>query len=163
MPTTIYASTEPRESSKTSGVERFDPTRHREDAIRLGEMMYLEGGYTDFNPDKFLAFLDQPHVYASIYRHAALGYIGGMVGYVAPPMFGQGALVAKDLGVFIHPAHRGSMAAVRLVRDFEAWAREKGAAHVLLAQSTGINVERTRQWYEAMGYTVYGYLTKRTL
>jgi len=145
------------------GVERFDITRHREAALQLGERMHREAGRVGWNAERFLEVLQQPHAYACLYRDAAGQCIGGLVGYVYREAQGLGDLVAQDLGWYVDPEHRGGTAAVRMVRDFEAWAKSKGARCVLLAQTTAINVDRTRQWCEALGYTVIGYVTRRML
>ena len=64
--------------------------------------------------------------------------------------------VAKDLAWFITPDKRGGILAVRLVRDFEVWAKKHGATQLGLGQSTGVRVEQTQKLYERLGYRVVG-------
>lgn len=59
---------------------------------------------------------------------------------------------ATDTGIYILPEHRGGTAFVRLVRAFEAWAKEQGATEVQLGVSTGINTDRTVCIYERLNY-----------
>ncbi len=124
-------------------------------------MMQQEGalGCYEWDEAKFLGFIKQPHIYCSLYRNEK-GYIGGMIGFIAQQYFTQGS-AAKDLAIYVQPESRGGMGAVRLVRDFEQWAKAMGATEIYLAQSTGIEIEKTRKWYEALGYKVCGFVTKK--
>lgn len=144
-------------------IERYQQDVHAAEAVRLGKMMQAEGGLGSYEWDdeKFLAYIGNPNVYCSLVKNGS-GYIGGMIGFVAQQYFTKD-MAAKDLAIYIEPEKRGSMAAVRLVRDFEDWARSKGAKEAYLAQSTGIEIEKTRRWYEALGYSVCGFVTKRVL
>lgn len=83
--------------------------------------------------------------------------IGGFLGYVAPMWFSQD-LAAADLALFIEQDRRGGMAAARLVRDYIAWARERGAKKITAGISTGVSPEETAKLFEAVGMKLYGYL-----
>ncbi len=56
-----------------------------------------------------------------------------------------------DVGLFVDPAHRGGMAAARLVAEGERWARERGALTYELGINTGVAVERTARLFERRG------------
>lgn len=141
-------------------VERFDPDVHLADAVRLGRMYYEEAGFEHFSVRKFLQIAMNPNLYAAVYRKDGK-IIAGMIGFIAPNEFGEHPPMAKDIVLYVEPECRGGLAGVRLVRDFEKWAKEHGVSTVQLAQSTGLDVERTRRWYEALGYEVTGFVTRR--
>lgn len=71
-------------------------------------------------------------------------------------MFFCDELMAKDVGWWVRQDWRGSWAAICLLSDFEAWAKEKGCKKVMLGQSSGINIEVTTRLYENCGYRVIG-------
>jgi GNAT superfamily N-acetyltransferase len=62
------------------------------------------------------------------------GIDGGLAGMLTEFWFSRERL-ACDLAFFVRPSRRGSIAAVRLVQAFVAWARERGAAEVSISQS----------------------------
>lgn len=142
-------------------VERYNAEAHATEAIRLGRLMQAEGSFDCYtwDSDKFLKFIEQPSVYCSLYRNG-IGYVGGMIGFVSAQYFSSD-LAAKELAIYIEPKSRGGMAAVRLVRDFEEWTIDKGVKEIYLGQSTGVEIEKTRKWFEALGYSVCGFVTKR--
>lgn len=82
--------------------------------------------------------------------------IGMLIGFVREQWFSYDKL-ASDYTFYVRPEHRGSMAAVRLIKAFEAWAISKGAVDILPGVSTMIASERARDLYLALGYEHYGY------
>ena len=50
-----------------------------------------------------------------------------------------------------------------MVRRFEDWALGKGVVDVLAGNDSGIEIERTKGFYEALGYKVVGYQFKKLL
>lgn len=84
--------------------------------------------------------------------------LGGFFGTISTNYFSQ-LKSARDLAWFIRPGRRGSVAAVMLVADWEAWGHANGAVSFHLGQSTGVQVEATRKLYEKLGYRVVGYNT----
>lgn len=81
--------------------------------------------------------------------------LGGFLGTVTSIFFSD-EKVAKDIAWFVAKSRRGSAAAVMLVRDFEAWAKQRGAKHFVLGQSTGVHIDTTTALYEHLGYTIMG-------
>jgi hypothetical protein len=88
--------------------------------------------------------------------------IGGFYGILVEPYFSD-VLVAKDLAWFITSNKRGSLAAARLVKDFEVWSQNLGVTQIGLGQSTGVAVEQTQKLYERLGYKVVGVNTIKEL
>lgn len=81
--------------------------------------------------------------------------LGGFIGLISSAFFTQDK-VAKDLTWFVTKSHRGSRAAVMLLRDFEAWGTAQGVKHFMLGQATGVKQETTQALYEHLGYRVVG-------
>ena len=111
----------------------------------------------DFDPDKLkqllMAFCHDQFVYIAIYNNQIIGVF---IGFITEYYFGKD-LYASDLTYYVDRTKRGSVAAVKLFREFEIWAIKKGAKRLNTATSTGINPERTKKFYERMGYTVTGH------
>lgn len=95
-----------------------------------------------------------PDVYV---RFAVRGeeVLGGFFGMISPVFFSR-ERAARDMAWFVRKSRRGSLAAVMLLADFEAWAMAKGVHKFFLGQSTGVAVETTKLLYEKLGYTVVG-------
>jgi len=90
------------------------------------------------------------------------GLIVGMLLGLASRHFFSDDITASELVVYVAPDARGGSAAVKLIRHFEAWAVEKGAADIVLGVSTEVHADRTAQFYERLGYLPSGHsLIKR--
>lgn len=88
--------------------------------------------------------------------------LGGFFGHISSLYFSR-ERAAKDLAWFVTKAKRGSVAAVVLVRDFEAWAKAQGVKYFVLGQSTGVRMDTTRALYEHLGYEVIGFNTMKRI
>lgn len=75
--------------------------------------------------------------------------IGGILGKVTQTWFGKD-MVANELGLFIHPDHRGGMLAVKLVKTFVAWARMAGAKQIRPGVISGCEVAELL--YDRLGF-----------
>jgi GNAT superfamily N-acetyltransferase len=137
--------------------------------IALGRQMHKESSYNglDFDDDTVMDLADQwlsnPEIYFCRVAEDKQKEIFGMyVGLISSYYFGKD-LVANDLLLFVVPDRRGSIAAVKLIKEFEQWAKDKGAAEVRPALSTGVKVEETKQLYEALGYEAVGFTFNKRL
>jgi hypothetical protein len=88
--------------------------------------------------------------------------LGAFYGHVQRSFFCD-EILAHDMGWWVKKDARGSLAAPLLLRDFEQWAREKGARKVMVGQSTAINIEATTKLFQACGYRVTGYNTVKDI
>ena len=70
---------------------------------------------------------------------------------------------AYEKGLFVLPSHRGGSIAIRLIRNFEAWAREQGASQIWMGQSVGQNMESTLHFFQRLGYECQGFMTCKKL
>lgn len=64
---------------------------------------------------------------------------------------------AYESGLFVAPEFRGSRVAVRLVRNFETWAKARGAQNVWMGQSVGHRIFKTMSFYHHLGYDCQGF------
>lgn len=119
---------------------------------------------TKFAPpteDKVLRMIQRPNGFASC---AVVGgeIVGFMAGYIGETFLNH-EVNAYEQGLYVVPEHRGSTIAVRLVREFEAWARARGAKNIWLGQSVGQDQEQTLHFFERLGYECQGFITCKTL
>ena len=129
----------------------------------LAREMHAEGSFKNnsWNPAKLEAALASPNVFCALVKDQ-FGHYGGIIGMACEQFFGND-VIACDLGLFILPRKRGGSAAPRLIQAFEHWAKDRGAKEVHLGQTTGVEVDRTRRLYEAMGYEVVGFNAKKEI
>lgn len=85
--------------------------------------------------------------------------LGTIILSIGPLWYAPKVLVARDLLVWVAPEHRGGSTFIRMIRAMEAWARNVGITKLYLSQSTGIEVDKTAQLYEKLGYSVSGFLS----
>ena len=81
-----------------------------------------------------------------------------MIGIVFPTWFGSD-LIAVDIALYVKPGSRG-FSSVRLVKQFIAWAQEKGVKQIRPGISTGDKAGG--KIYRALGFKDLGesfYLT----
>ena len=111
----------------------------------------------EFSLDKAICFFDtlleHGGLFVAISDEQIIGFFAGFV----MEHFLSNQTFASDAGVYVLPEHRGGSAFVRLVKAFEAWARERGASEIHLGTSTGVQPEKTVRMYERLGYTMNSY------
>jgi GNAT superfamily N-acetyltransferase len=105
--------------------------------------------------------IQSPNVvyFLAIEDNKIIGSIGGAV----IPYFFSTRKKAGDLGFYVEPEYRGSRAAIKLVNALESWAKEKGIEDLYLGQTTGVDVDKTQDFYERLGYKVVGVNTIKHL
>lgn len=84
--------------------------------------------------------------------------IGLFVGVVAPVHWWNQEKHGIDLILYVLPEHRGSTAAVKLLKAWEDCAKASGAKSVRISVASGFSTERTGRLYERLGYTQLGSL-----
>lgn len=141
---------------------RFDDIRR---LLELGEMLHAESCFAD-QPFDRLKVAD--HL-ASLVVGANGGVlfvaerdgevIGGMAGAFTEQWFNRERVVF-DYSLFIEPAKRHGITAVRLIRALVEWAKIKGASHISIGITTGIHVESTARLYQSQGFEPAGVLFK---
>lgn len=135
--------------------------------IELGRKMQAESNYDglSFDPDVLMEMgyeweADRASRFAKIAEDENGKIYAMYVGFISRYYFGQD-LVANDLLLFCDPDRRGGLAAAKLIKAFEEWAFANGAKEVRPASSTGVQIERTKQLYEALGYETIGHVFRK--
>lgn len=129
--------------------------------IRLGRAMHEESPrFRDWAfADEKAAALAQNIVGGAGLALVAVkdGEVIGMLASVVAEHFFSYAPYAADLVVYVTPAHRGSSACYRMVRQWDQACSEVVVESVL-GISTDVAPERTRKLYEKLGYKLSGYI-----
>jgi GNAT superfamily N-acetyltransferase len=124
--------------------------------MRLAAEMHRESRFRDWSFDEgkvgtlFLKMVQDPDSFVWVACEDDV-VIGGLVGMVYEQWFST-ERVAQDLGLFLHPAHRGGLNALRLVKAFKAWATEQGARDCELGVNTGVEPQRTGAFLQCLGF-----------
>lgn len=138
------------------------------DCVVLGKVMWEEGDFgasIDFSEDNTYDFFVNCRKsalkhYGQTYFKVAKrsdGLIVGMVlGFIVPYFYNNSQKMARDQIVFVHPAMRRTSAAYRLINDFKAWAVSRGANELLIGVSSGVDVQKTHDFFNKMGYDCSG-------
>ena len=85
--------------------------------------------------------------------------IVGFIAALSHEYFFSSRKTASDLGFYVLPEYRGSRAALKLVKSLEEWAKQMGACDLHLGQTTAVEIDKTRQFYERLGYKTVGFNT----
>ena len=88
--------------------------------------------------------------------------VGFLIGSLAAHGF-HTDMFAYDRLVYVTPDRRGSTVARTLITAFEQWAKDKGAARVLLGVTTGTHTDATARFYNKLGYDTVGVLTMKEI
>jgi Acetyltransferase (GNAT) family len=145
----------------------------REDALDmlvLAEQMHKEAVNYKGSPfnaqlvwESFDATVLHPTRYSCVYAKNPEGkIIGAIMGKINEQFF-SGDLVASDCGMFILPEYRGSITFVKLFKAFEAWAIENEARSIIVAHTTGINTEKSKDLFPRLGYSLMGYVFNKEI
>ena len=110
---------------------------------------------------KILQLYKNPNAvgFIAIENDKIIGFISGLFS----EYFFSNRKQVSDLGFFVLPEFRGSRAALKLVKSLENWAKEMGADDLHLGQTTAVEMDKTRQFYERLGYKTVGFNTVKHL
>jgi len=81
--------------------------------------------------------------------------VGCVIGLTFVPPYSE-RVVAGDYIWYVRPEYRGGMVGVRLLRMFEDWAVDAGAAQILTGATSGINSKRAAALLERLGFVPTG-------
>lgn len=85
--------------------------------------------------------------------------VGGIAGAVTEHWFSD-ELHGFEFSFFLRPDARSGITAGRLLNAFTTWCGMRGAKQVRVGITTGINEERTGEFYRAIGFEPAGALFK---
>lgn len=81
--------------------------------------------------------------------------IGFFIGGLTRGLFNY-ELIAFDYSVYVVPEKRNGRAAIKLIKAFEQWAKEKGANRCRIGITTDISTNRTSRFYQLLGFKPCG-------
>lgn len=123
--------------------------------IELGHMLHQSSSYAgmEFDPGMAASFMEQLISGVGVVFVAEINgeVVGGIAGGITEQWFSS-ELLAFDYSFFIDPKARSGITATKLVKAFTSWAKLRGAKHVQIGITTGINVEGTARFYRALGF-----------
>ncbi len=123
----------------------------------LAWAMHQESCYrdNDFKVAKVRSIWDQkvalPGGYCLLVAEQDTEVIGVFAGVAFKHFFGDD-WVCSDLILYVTPEHRGGSSAPRLIKAYEEWARRIGVKEIQIGVSTGVQEERTAQFFQKLGY-----------
>lgn len=127
--------------------------------VELGTLLHDTSTYaaTSFNPDKVARFLGQLIDGLGVVFAAEVNgvVVGGFAGAITEQWFSDD-LLAYDYSLFIEPSKRQGVMALKLILAFQNWAKAKGAKHIHMGITTGINTEGTARLYTRLGFQYVG-------
>ena len=120
-----------------------------------------EFSYVVPKKQKILQLFKNPNAVAflALENNQIVGFISGLV----HEYFFSNRKRVSDLGFFVLPEYRGSRVALKLVKLLEAWAIEKNANELHLGQTTGLEIDKTKKFYERLGFKTVGFNTVKHL
>ena len=133
--------------------------------IGLGWLMHKESALSSITFDvakmKTIAnaCLSNPDWTCYVAKHNEMT-IGMMVGFVGQYWFST-ERYAMDLALYVHPDHRGSSAAFRLLKEFTIWASQQNVKQIRCGETTRVNPQATAKLYKKMGFEVGGQIFVR--
>jgi len=137
-----------------------------ESLLVLGRLMHEESSYRhlEYNKEKLWQLgektIFEPRSYFGVVAEKDAEIVGMFLGYITPFFFSS-QKIAGDLVLFVTPKERGSSVALRLIREYEAWAIANGAKQIMLGVTTGVNEERTKELFLRLGYKPAGAIVKK--
>jgi len=131
--------------------------------FELVKLMVLEAEFKDAIPDRQIiwnAYKNSNVVtFIATKENKIIGFLAGVKG----PYFFSARMRICDIGFYVVPEHRGSRAAIRLLAALENWAEENNIVDVCIGQTTAVNMEKTQQFYNRLGYKTVGFNTVKHL
>lgn len=137
------------------------------DLLSLAEQMHADSQYAHI-PFDAIAMTDvlshsfcytQTHYVAAVIKEGKT--VAGMIGLIEPYLFNRQYYVARDIGLFVTPNQRNAVFAKALINDFEDWAKQRGASDVVLGATAAVDFERTTDFYQRLGYSKFGCLSRK--
>lgn len=130
--------------------------------MRLAGDMHLESRYAHrpLNEGKLAKLFVRLVTDQDGFLWVAVGDDGVTIGALAAMAFEHwchDVRVAMDFGLFLHPNHRGGLAAARLVKQCMAWATDMGV-ELDMGVTTGVEPEKTGRFLQCLGFKPAGTL-----
>jgi GNAT superfamily N-acetyltransferase len=129
--------------------------------VALGAEMHKESIYADrpYIPAKLASyarqFIEDPMSGVCVLAEDDDECHGMMAGWRLDSFFNDDAC-AKDMILYTRKDKRRGTTAMRLVAEFERWARETGVRYIDITVTAGIDNDKATRFYTALGYRTRG-------
>jgi hypothetical protein len=129
--------------------------------VELGARMHSESGYRTrpYIPAKLrsygIQFLHNPSAGVLILAEDNFKVCGMMAGWALRSFFNEDICV-RDMILYMLPEKRKGTTALRMVRQFEDWAKCVGAREINVGITANIDDAKATKFYNTMGYRQRG-------
>ena len=82
---------------------------------------------------------------------------------VVQPMWFSNELAGYELTLYVEPKSRGGLTAVRLIKDFESYCKERGAKDICVGSSAEISTDAAKRLYFGLGFSECGFVAHREI
>ena len=136
--------------------------------IDLGARLHAESAYAflPYNEEKvrqlIFSYIEDDETQFGLIAETGDVIIGMIGGYLVEYYFCD-EKIACDIVLFVDQQYRGGMAAIRLIRGFQKWAKAHGARELCLGITTNVQTELTGKLYQRLGFNRAGSLYKKRL
>jgi GNAT superfamily N-acetyltransferase len=133
------------------------------DYIRLCYNLLKESSYRDseFYEYKLKELVDNKMTCCYLYKSDGI-FKGFILGHLSTCLWNND-IAAEEVFLYVEPVIRGSSAAIKLIYQFETWAKENKAKIVRIGQSSSVDIEKTAKFYKKLGYEITGCTTRKEI
>lgn len=132
--------------------------------LELSHMQQVETlPHLDYDPavatQTFQAYLDtaNPTFLVVVEDGIVIGFLMALFHAYA---FCRGHFVGQEV-IYVRPDKRGTRAAARLVKAYDAWASQTGPREIFAGVANGVTIDRTVRFFEHFGYDLVGATLRR--
>ena len=137
--------------------DRFD------EFFELVKAMVQEAEFKNQVPDRNIIWSIYKNPISKCFLAIGDDKIVGFLAAVKSTYFFNGKPKITDIGFYVLPKYRGSSSAVKLLKALENWAKESNVSDICIGQTTAVDMEKTQQFYNKLGYKTVGYNTIKHL
>jgi len=136
---------------------------YQQDYLRICEEMHKESRFSvyKFNTKKLLNLTKNPNCFVAL-SYKEKEATGAFVGIVNEMWFSDD-IAGHDLFVYIKPEYRGGITALRFIKKFEDFCKQKNAKTINLGSSAQIATESARRLYKKLGYNECGFVSHKEI
>lgn len=132
-------------------------------ALQLVMQLIDESRFREFGIDveavwKFFEMaVNEPQRCCFLYSKDEEGKMTGFFSGFMQKQFFNGRMIAQDMGIYILPELRGTRLFLKLLKEFETWAKDSKADAINLSHNTGIESDTMKDVFPRLGYKHFGY------
>lgn len=134
--------------------------------IALGREMHAESIFASmpYNDDKLRAFgnyyINEPEAGVGVVAEDDDG-IGAMMVMSVVNRYFNDEKYASDMLLYVRKDKRGGLAAARVLKEVEKWAKERSIKEIMVGIFAGISNDKAQRFYTALGYEPAGVVLRK--